>query len=254
MLISFIVTLLFAFAAAGSFEPIQVMCEINGQLVPAMIDTGAEITVMSASCAKRCRIHNLIDTQHSGKVVGIGSSEIVGGIEGVGMRIGPLNFQNKISILRHSRCDFLIGLDILERFKCEISLKDKLLKFNVRGDEVRIPLTSSSRSTTNNYEYASSNSNTRSNSERSQYSWIARRETSLAEDQKKFEAAKSNLRKVKFGNVIEEDQYYDDGYNRVNNNNNVSPSTESLVNNSDYDDEEDDSYILDDKNISLEGV
>lgn len=138
------VLLAFAWVNAIAFKPLQVMCEVNGYLIPAMIDTGAEITVMSASCAKRCGVSNLIDTQHSGKAVGVGFSEIVGGIDGMGLRIGPLNFQSKISILRSSRCDFLIGLDILKRFKCDISLREKHLRFHLRGEEVRIPLLSSS--------------------------------------------------------------------------------------------------------------
>ena len=127
---------------AASFDPIHVMCEINGFLVPAIIDTAAEVTVMSTSCAKRCRVSSLIDTQHSGKAIGVGSSEIVGGINGLNLRIGPLNFQNKISVLRNSRCDLLIGLDILKRFQCEISFRERLLRLHVRGDEVHIPLLS----------------------------------------------------------------------------------------------------------------
>lgn len=120
----------------------SVLCEVNGFMVPAIIDTGAEITVMSASCAKRCGLSSLVDTQHSGKAVGVGSTEILGGIEGLPLRIGPLSFQNKVSILSQSRCDFLIGLDVLKRFKCEISLRERLLRLHVRNEEVRISLSS----------------------------------------------------------------------------------------------------------------
>jgi DNA damage-inducible protein 1 len=125
-----------------SFEPIQVMCEVNGYLVPAIVDTGAEITVMSMSCAKRCQISSSIDTRFSGQAIGVGSSEIVGAIEDLPFRLGPIKFQNKISVLRSSRCDFLIGLDILRRFQCDISIGQKVLKMKVRNDMVRIPLMS----------------------------------------------------------------------------------------------------------------
>jgi len=127
---------------AQSFEPIQVMCEVNGYLVPAIVDTGAEITVMSMSCAKRCQISSSIDTKFSGQAIGVGSSEIVGAIEDLPFRLGPIKFQNKISVLRSSRCDFLIGLDILRRFQCDISIGQKMLKMKVRNDMVRIPLIS----------------------------------------------------------------------------------------------------------------
>lgn len=59
------------------------------------------------------------------------------------LRIGPINFKNKISILRNSRCDFLIGLDILRRFKCEISFNEKFIKLQVKRNVIRVPLVSS---------------------------------------------------------------------------------------------------------------
>lgn len=133
---------LFVIVHCSSFEPIQVMCEVNGFLVPAIIDTGAEITVMSSACARRCHISNHINTKYSGKAVGVGTSDILGGIDSLPIRIGRLNFQNKISILRESRCDFLIGLDILKRFRGEISLKNRILKLAHRDDEIQVPIIS----------------------------------------------------------------------------------------------------------------
>jgi hypothetical protein len=126
----------------STFQPIQVMCEINGFIVPAVVDTGAEISVMSSSCARRCHVSSLIDTRYSGKAVGVGSSDILGGIENLCIKIGSINFNNKFSILRNSRCDLLIGLDILNKFQCELSLKDRFIKFQIRNDFVRIPLLS----------------------------------------------------------------------------------------------------------------
>lgn len=126
--------------ACSSFDPIQVMCEINGFMIPAIIDTGAEITVMSAACAKRCQLSNTIDTKYSGKAIGVGSSEILGGIDDLAFRIGPINFQNKVSVLRSSRCDLLLGLDVLRRFHSEINLTERVLKLSVRDNQVRIPI------------------------------------------------------------------------------------------------------------------
>ena len=66
----------------------------------------------------------------------------MGGIDDLQLRIGPINFKNKISILRNSRCDFLIGLDILRRFKCEISFGEKFIKLQVKRNIIRVPLVS----------------------------------------------------------------------------------------------------------------
>jgi DNA damage-inducible protein 1 len=123
-----------------SFVPLQVLCEVNGFLVPAIIDTGAQITVMSASCAKRCRISNKIDARFSGRAVGVGSSDIIGRIDGLEMRVGPVSFEGRVSVLRDARVDFLIGLDLLKRFNTEVNLKDHVLKLQVRERWYKVPL------------------------------------------------------------------------------------------------------------------
>ena len=126
--------------ANEAFAPLQVLVEVNGFMVPAIIDTGAQITVMSASCAKRCRISSSIDTRFSGKAVGVGSSEIIGRVDGLGMRVGPVSFEGKVSVLREAQVDFLIGLDLLKRFKTEVNLKEHVLKLQVRDRIYRVPL------------------------------------------------------------------------------------------------------------------
>lgn len=125
------------------FEPLQIPCEINGYIIPAIVDTGAQITVMSESCAQRCRVANLIDGRYCGQAVGMGSSDILGRISELPMRVGPISYRNRVSILRESRVDLILGLDFLRRFKSEISLEDGILKMKVRGKVIRISFISS---------------------------------------------------------------------------------------------------------------
>mmetsp|Transcript_16517 Transcript_16517/g.15847 ORF Transcript_16517/g.15847 Transcript_16517/m.15847 type:complete len:310 (-) Transcript_16517:91-1020(-) len=120
------------------YQPLIIPCEINGFIIPAIVDTGAQVTVMSESCAKRCRVNNQIDGRYSGKAVGIGSSDITGRIHDLSMRVGPVSYQNKVSILRESRVELIIGLDFLKRFGAEINLEKRILKLKVRGKVVRI--------------------------------------------------------------------------------------------------------------------
>jgi len=129
-----------------------VQCEVNGFVIPAIIDTGAQITVMSDSCAKRCRIYSNIDKRYAGKAFGVGSSDILGRIDGLNMRVGPVSFQSRISILNNAGVDFLIGLDFLKRFRCEINMKDNNLILQVRDKRIRVPFGKSSRYATNNYD------------------------------------------------------------------------------------------------------
>lgn len=120
------------------FLPIRVICEVNGFSIPAIIDTGAQISVMSASCAKRCRLAGSIDTRYSGKAIGVGSCEILGRIDNLSMRIGPVTFNSQISVLKDSSADFLIGLDFLRRFQGEISMRENVIRLRVRDKNVRV--------------------------------------------------------------------------------------------------------------------
>jgi hypothetical protein len=126
------------------FQPLKVMCEINGVQVPAIIDTGAQISIMSLTCARRCGIVENIDTRFQGRALGVGASAILGRIDGLATRIGPVNFQSRVSILDNARVDLLIGLDFLQRFRGEINLKENVLKFQVREKTIRVPFLSSS--------------------------------------------------------------------------------------------------------------
>jgi hypothetical protein len=122
-----------------AFEPLQIPFEINGYVVPAIIDTGAQVTVMSAACARRCRVSNLVDSRMAGKAVGIGSSDIVGCIGHLPMRVGPISYHSKVAILRDSRVDLIIGLDFLKRFKCDVIIDEGILRLRVRDKVIRLP-------------------------------------------------------------------------------------------------------------------
>ena len=121
------------------YVPLEVLCEINGFTIPAMIDTGAQISVMSQACAERCLLADQIDTCYGGRAVGVGTSEISGRIHNLPLRIGPLTFQNRIAILKKSRVDFIIGLDFLRKHKCEVNIQDNSIRINVQNRSFRIP-------------------------------------------------------------------------------------------------------------------
>lgn len=143
----------------SGFEPMQVICEINGYKVPAIVDTGAEVSVMSASCARRCGVSSSINTKFSGRALGVGSSEILGGIEELPIKLGAMNFFNNFSIIKNSRCDLLIGLDVLRKFQCEISMKRKNLKLFFKADSTEVPFLCRSKTPENHVGAIVANSN-----------------------------------------------------------------------------------------------
>lgn len=80
----------------------------------------------------------MIDSRFCGKAVGMGTSDILGRISELPMRVGPISYHNRVSILRESRVDLILGLDFLRRFKSDINLEDGILKMKVRGKVIRI--------------------------------------------------------------------------------------------------------------------
>ena len=55
-----------------------VRCEINHQEIMALVDTGAQTTIMSEACARRVGLLHLVDKRFSGVAKGVGQSNILG--------------------------------------------------------------------------------------------------------------------------------------------------------------------------------
>ena len=113
--------------------------EVNGHPLQAFVDSGAQSTIMSSACAERCELLHLVDERFSGTAVGVGVGKILGRIHLAPLKIGGHFFPCTITVmdskegLGDKNMDFLFGLDMLKRHRCNIDLSANALIFSLPG-------------------------------------------------------------------------------------------------------------------------
>ncbi|KAF8414300.1 hypothetical protein HHK36_002302 [Tetracentron sinense] len=132
-------------AAALEYNPeafarvvmLYVDMEVNGVPLKAFVDSGAQSTIISKSCAERCGLLRLLDQRYKGIAHGVGQSEILGRIHVAPIKIGNIFYPCSFMVLDAPNMEFLFGLDMLLKHQCIIDLKENVLR--VGGGEVSIP-------------------------------------------------------------------------------------------------------------------
>lgn len=132
-------------AAALEYNPeafarvvmLYVDMEVNGVALKAFVDSGAQSTIISKSCAERCGLLRLLDQRYKGIAHGVGQSEILGRIHVAPIKIGSNFYPCSFLVLDSPNMEFLFGLDMLRKHQCTIDLKENVLK--VGGGEVSVP-------------------------------------------------------------------------------------------------------------------
>ncbi|CDR93886.1 hypothetical protein, conserved [Babesia bigemina] len=99
-----------------------VSTQINQVTVKALVDTGAQETVMSLECAQRCNLLSLVDRRYHGVAVGVSQSRIVGKIHLANLKIGETHIPFSCVLIESLHMDFILGLDLLRRHQCTINL------------------------------------------------------------------------------------------------------------------------------------
>lgn len=116
--------------AFGRVVMLYVDMKVNSYPLKCFVDSGAQMTIMTAQCVERCGLSHLIDTRFRGEARGVGSAKILGKIHIVQMELGNGEFYPvSITVLEGGDVEFLLGLDMLKRHRAVINLADNTLQF-----------------------------------------------------------------------------------------------------------------------------
>ncbi|KAF2073712.1 hypothetical protein CYY_004971 [Polysphondylium violaceum] len=118
----------------ASVYMLYVDCSINGHPIKAFVDTGAQQSIMSETCAKKCELMRIVDTRFHGIAKGVGTSKIIGRVHSTQLKLGGSFFSVSLSIIENQDIDFILGLDMLKRHQCLLDLGKGIL--NIGGESV----------------------------------------------------------------------------------------------------------------------
>lgn len=120
----------------GHIAMLYVDVKVNGTPIQAFVDSGAQSTIISQDCAKKCGIYNLIDTRFAGMAQGVGTSKILGRVHIAKMEVGGVEIPCSFTVLEDNKVDLLFGLDNLKRHQCCIDLVSNQL--HIKNGEISV--------------------------------------------------------------------------------------------------------------------
>ena len=59
----------------------------NNEPLKVFVDSGAQMTIMTQTCAEKCNLMRLVDKRWAGMAVGVGQSKIIGRIHACNLKV-----------------------------------------------------------------------------------------------------------------------------------------------------------------------
>jgi len=94
----------------------------NNMKFKVMIDSGAEVSVMSTALIPMLNLQHKINKHFAGSAPGVGTSNIIGKIIGLDIEINNIIITNNYSVLESPEYMILLGMDFLTHHDCIVNI------------------------------------------------------------------------------------------------------------------------------------
>ena len=112
---------------------------VNGKTVKALVDTGAELSIVTSKLIEECELDEYVDKSYKGTVVGMGSQKITGRIHCMNVKLKNSTFPISLICVNHQMSSpFLIGLNFLWRHGAIINLREETLRIGLEMIELNV--------------------------------------------------------------------------------------------------------------------
>lgn len=115
-----------------------VNCVLDDNCIDILVDTGASSSAMSMDMVRALGLEHKLNRSVFGDAKGVGTSNIVGVVENVSMRISHIEFRVFFMVIDSQMPCCILGLDQMRRFKCLLDLDEHVLIFGGHGG-VKVP-------------------------------------------------------------------------------------------------------------------